>query len=421
MAFPSRAAAQVGDAERVAARDLFRQGDALQHEGKFVDALDKFQRAEAVIQAPTNVLRIAECQAALGKLVEAAESYRTVTRWSLAAGAPPAFQSAIDQAKGELAQVEPRVPKLLVQATPAGIPNESMVVDGTAVPGALIGEAFPLDPGEHKVLVTAAGYASAEQTVLLKEHDAKTLAVELHPVAAAAPPPPSSAPGSAGGTPPPPPPAYGAPASSPPPPPDTYEAAVPPPKPKGPRTSLLLGAHLGVDIPAGQLPVNSVSPPSVAMSDVSAPGFGYALDGGLRLARQFYIGLTLEHAAFGAGKNPSNIPNYTNGAGLTSDTTSVGLVGAFILEPERPTFYGELGFQERWYSYSMNGQNPTYNSGELLVGVGLWWPIDRWLRLLPLATVGFGSFNPPGAPTAEGSQGHAFVMAGVEGLYNIDL
>ncbi len=173
------ARAQVSDAERAAARDLFKQGDELQRAGKFADALDKFQRAQQAFAAPTNVLRIAECQTQLGKLVEATESYRSVVRWQLPPGAPPAFQSAIDQARGELAQVEPRVPKLLVQVTPANVQNESLVIDGTAVPAALVGEPIPLDPGDHKVTVTATGYASPEQTVTLKERETKTLNVAL--------------------------------------------------------------------------------------------------------------------------------------------------------------------------------------------------------------------------------------------------
>jgi hypothetical protein len=421
LASASGANAQVGDAERAAARDLFRQGDSLQREGKFSEALDKFQRAEQVIQAPTNVLRVAECEAALGKLVEAAESFRAVVRWPLPPNAPPAFQSAIDQAKGELAQVEPRVPKLLVQATPAGVANESMVVDGTAVPGALIGEPFPLDPGDHKVLVTAPGYSSAEQVVTLKERETKTLAVDLHPVAGAIVPAPAGSTST-----PPPPPAYGSasPSSTPPPPPDAYERAAPPPDHKRSKTSILLGAHLGLSVPTGQLPANVPNGLSVDMGDVSSVGLGYAVDGGLRFARQFYLGLTLEHAAFGAGKNPGNLGGTVNSGNLSSDTTSLGLVGAFILEPERPTFYGEIGLQERWYNLSVTGQpTQSYNSGELLLGVGLWWPIGRWLRLLPLATAGLGSFNMPnsGSANSGGQQSHAFLMFGVEGLYNIEL
>jgi hypothetical protein len=416
--WPAPARAQMGDAERAAARDLFKQGDQLQRAGNFTDALDRFQRAEQVIQAPTNVLRIAECQAALGKLVEAAEAYRSVVRWPLAAGAPPAFQSAIDQAKGELAQVEPRVPKLLVQVTPSGVANESLVIDGTAVPAALVGEPIPLDPGDHKVLVTAPGYSSPEQPVTLRERETKTLNVELHATATGAPPP------VVGGTPPPPPPAYGS--ASP-------EPAAPPPfEPqsrandrKDTRGSILLGVHLGLEIPTGTVPLTSTinwpnGANTAAMGDISGPGFAFALDGGVRFLHHWYLGLTLEHAGLAGGKNSSAL--NANGGSLSSDTTALGIVGAFIAIPDKPSFYGELGLQSRWYNFTVSGlPTQSYSSGELMIGVGLWLPIGRYFRLIPLGTAGFGTFEAPNSSSSSGGPGHAFVMIGLEGIYNIDL
>jgi hypothetical protein len=416
------AGAQVSDAERAAARDLFKQGDQLQRAGNFADALDRFQRAQQVIQAPTNVLRIAECQAALGKLVESAESYRTVVRWPLAAGAPPAFQSALDQAKGELAQIEPRIPRLLVKVTPAGVANQSLVIDGTTVPGALVGEPIPLDPGEHKVTVTAPGYASPEQSVALREREARTLNIELHAADAEGAPPPV-APGT--GAPPPPPAAYGpAPSSS------TEPAAPPPFEPSRPsdrkdaRGSVLLGVHLGLLIPSGTVPLNLPAAPSTdSLGDISGPGLAYALDVGVRFLHHWYLGLTLEHAGLATGKNPGTIGGDSQ---LTSDTTSLGLVGAFIANAERPSFYGELALQSRWYNFkepTATANIPStqsYTSGELMLGVGLWLPLGRYFRLLPLGTVGFGTFDAPNSQSSSGP-GHAFVMLGVEGLYNIDL
>ncbi|MGH7272235.1 MAG: PEGA domain-containing protein, partial [Polyangiaceae bacterium] len=192
--------AQVGDAERATARDLFKQGDKLQRSGDFAAALDTFQRAEQIFSAPTNMLRIAECEAALGRFAESAESYRAVMRTPLPAGAPAAFKGAVGQARSELAQVEPRVPKLIVSVEPQGLDKEQMQVDGQNVPAALIGEPMPLDPGTHTVIVSAPGYASTEQRVTLAEHDSKSLPVTLQPVAPAPPGMQGTAPASAGTT-----------------------------------------------------------------------------------------------------------------------------------------------------------------------------------------------------------------------------
>ena len=417
-AWPSVASADVNDAERGAARDLFKQGDELQRAGKFAEALDKFQRAEQVIQAPTNVLRVAECQAALGKLVEASESYRTVIRWTLQPGSPPAFQSAVDQAKGELAQVEPRVPKLIVQATPAQVQNAQLIVDGTAMPGALIGVPVPIDPGDHKILVSAPGYSAPELTVTLRERESKTVAVELKPFGGSATPPlpPPVATGTA----------------APPPPPPQYETTEPPageaPKPKKSTTSILLGAHLGLEIPSGKVPLplgaggvaNPVSP--VDIGNLSGPGIAFGLDGGLRFARQFYVGLSLERALLAGGKDASSL----GASGVSSQTTSVGLIGAFIFNPDRFSLYLELGLQERWYGVSPSGgTTQNYSSGELLGGIGAWIPLGKYFRMIPLATVSGGSFSPPdssGNATTNNPDGsHAFFMLGVDGFYNIEL
>lgn len=432
LAWTAPALAQVGDAERAAARDLFKQGDELQRAGKFAEALDKFERAQQIFSAPTNMLRIAECEAALGRLVESAESYRAVVRTPLPAGSPPPFQAAVDQARGELAQVAPRVPKVVVQVQPAGLSSEQLQIDGQNVPAALVGEPIPLDPGTHKVIVFAPGYASTEQSITLKERDSKSVQVTLEPIpgityapgapppagGAAQPPAQSTAPAPTGNIPPPPPPIE-----------DTTEPAK-----KKSRTGLLFGGHLGLEMPSGHIPMPMSSPEaSVGVGDLSGSGFAYGLDGGVRFARQWYIGLTLEHASLDPGKNPGSIA-----AGVTSDssdTTQLGLVLGLIVNPDKTSFLAEVGVAERWYSFSWADQNGakqtnSYSSGELSLGAGLWIPIGHVLRLVPEATAGLGSFNTPTANNSSpgtstgnssGGQSHAFFMLGVGGFYNIDL
>ncbi len=436
------AAAQVGDAERSAARELFKEGADLQKVGNFAAALDKFQRAERIYSAPTNVLRIAECEAALGQLVEATESYRAAIRTPLPAGSPAAFQSAIDQAKAELAQVEPRVPKLIVQAAPGTAANPQMQIDGQAVSFALIGVPMPLDPGAHKIRVAVQGFAAFEQEVTLKERETTTVQAALHASSVAALPPPPPLP-------PVPPPASPAATNQPPlqappasapqslpalpenPPPTAAPGAPPPylappaPPPSGEgrarlpagpsRSGLLVGGHLGWQAAGGKLPLNDGS--TVDASVVGAGGVAYGLDGGLRFQRNWYVGLSLEHADLGHG-DLSGLSASDAG----SSTTLLELLVAFIANPDRPSLYGEIGAGSRWFSFTVTGgtgqATTTYQAGELTLGVGLWLPAGRSLRLLPKVTVGLGSFDPPaggGSP-----EGHSFAMLGLAGFYNLD-
>jgi len=414
------ARAQVTESERAAARQLFKEGDELQRAGKFTEALDKFQRAQQVFSAPTNVLRIAECDAALGHLVASAESYRALIRTPLPAGSPAAFQAAVDQARGELSQVEPRVPKLIVQVEPPNVPGPQLQIDGQAVPAALFGEPFQLDPGPHKVLVFASGYMSAEQSVVLKERETRSLQVTLKPIAGVtyapgtAPPPPLTA-----ETPPATEPAPGIP----PPPPPIVDANGPGAVKKKSKVALIFGVHLGLELPAGQIP--SPNGTAINTTDASGGGFAYALDAGIRFARYGYLGLTLEHAGLGGGKMPTNVDAAATG--LTSNTTSLGLVIGFIANPDRASFFAEGGLQARWYSLSWQdpagSQSASYSGAELLLGMGLWLPVGHTFRLLPEITGGIGSFSSPNTASGSGSDsaGHGFVMLGIGGLFNVDL
>jgi hypothetical protein len=410
----SPSSAQVNEAERAAARDLFKQGDELQRAQHFAEALDKFQRAQQVFAAPTNELRIAECDAALGRLVESAESYRSVARTTLTAGSPPAFQAAIDQAKAELGQVEPRVPELVVQVAPV-VQGTDLLIDGQSVPAALIGEPMPLDPGTHRVAVSAAGYATVEQVVFLRERETRPVQFVLRslpPVPPAAPLPPPAPVG-----PPPPPPLYAQP----------LYVGERPPRREGwvgrrerSRLGLLVGGHLGIDVPSGKIPIGNDS--SIDASSVGSAGFAYGADLGLRFARHWYVGGIVEHANLGHGTGTELGP----GTSVRSDTTLFGVTFGFIGNPDWTSFYAEVGVANRWLHYQSApaGVLPdhTDNNAEFTLGAGVWIPVGRSVRLLPKATLGLGTFDQPDEAVNDGSNApfHAFFMVGVAGFYNVE-
>lgn len=432
--------AQVSDSERSAARQLFTEGNELQKAEKYDAALDKFDRAQRVFSAPTNLLHIAQCQDKLGKLVEATETYRTLIRTPLPSGSPPAFQQAVEQAKAELAQVEPRVPRVKIEVTPANAASLEVRLNGQIINAALIGEPLPLDPGTHKIVVFAPGYASNEQIVTLKERDAKTLTFALKATGGiaygpgASPPPPpvggpeSSRPGSESDT-----------RGSRPPPPPPESTWVAPPKPA--ERSILLGARLGVDIPSGSFTGESDD----KIGNAAAMGGAVGVEAGIRFATSFYGGLVYEFASFGRGDKLGG----PNGASVTASTTSnlLGATLAYISSPHGVGFYGEVGIGYRILSHTTQVEtggvtlesSPTYTGSELLLGAGLFIKAGTSVRILPKATFGLGSFSKqsgkcePSLPIAcvgnqaddsrsiPNSSSHAFIFLGLGGFYNIDL
>ncbi len=174
-ATPARAQS---DSERAVARDLFHEADELQRAGHYPDALARFEKAQRLVSAPTNLVRIAQCDAALDHLLEAAEAYRAAIRTPLPPDAPTALSRAQDQAREELALLEPRVPKVTLAITPPNAAGLEIHIDGHVLNVAAVGQPVPLDPGSH-VIAISAGRACAERHIELQEHDVKRVTVVL--------------------------------------------------------------------------------------------------------------------------------------------------------------------------------------------------------------------------------------------------
>src|SRR5262245_26437920 len=117
---PATARAQMSEGERkAAARAAYAEGVDLQdNKGKPAEALTRFEAAQKLFDAPTHLRHSAECQVLTGKLVEASETYETLSRKTLPAGSPDAFVQAQDQGKAELASLRPRIPTLRVLVKP---------------------------------------------------------------------------------------------------------------------------------------------------------------------------------------------------------------------------------------------------------------------------------------------------------------
>ncbi len=179
---PPAPAVDMSESERKAtARAAYLEGVKLQESGNCPEALPRLEAAQKLFDAPTHLLHIGQCQAATGKLVEAAETYQTLALKNLAKDAPDVFHHAQDEAKSELAKMKPRIPTLRIQITPAPSSLSSLVVklNGNAVPNEVLGIARPVNPGKYKVTVWAAGYKEASESIDLGEGTPKALELKL--------------------------------------------------------------------------------------------------------------------------------------------------------------------------------------------------------------------------------------------------
>lgn len=205
---PSAAFAQ-SDADKGTARELTVEGYALLDKKDFAGAADRFKRADALFHAPTITVGLARAYVGLGKLMSAYEAYNRAAHESVPPNASAAFVNAVNDAQRELAALSPRVPGVIINLK--GAPPEAKVtLDGADVPNAALGVKRPVDPGQHVVKVTAAGFFPGEATVNVVEGKVEQVNIELkvdpNYKAPVAPPPGPGTPGVGQQQPPPPPP-----------------------------------------------------------------------------------------------------------------------------------------------------------------------------------------------------------------------
>jgi hypothetical protein len=436
----ARAQTVVTDEERQAARNLYFEGVRLQEEGKYADALDRFSRAQRIFSAPTHVLRMAECQRALGKLVESAESYRAIIRADLGRNAPPAFVQAQQQAAAELPAVEAIIPTLKVDVLPQNVQNPYLTINGQPVNAALIGVARPINPGTHTVAATAPGYAKAEQTVTIAEKDKKAITLELKPggVVYGTPPviPVYTVPAN-------PPPQTGVPVQQPDRPPEYRPDER---KPKAASSGLLVGIRLGADLPAGDLATPSgVGSSALKISERASTGFGFGIEGGFRVATKLVLGADWQFAGYGQSADYRR--SFSSNQTVTSSQYSnyLGGIVGFVSNPDGTAFYGSLGVGYRWFTQKtevLTAGTRTTERADTLGGVefgvtmGVWFKAAPWLRLVPKASAHVGSFSEnnctgtgcgvqagfitPGTIASSDRSTHVFIFVGLAGYFNMD-
>lgn len=170
----------VDDQLRATARALADEGMAFYEKKQYADALDRFDRAATIIQAPTITLHAARSLDKLGRLIEAAERYRSCINAPLDDKAPDAFKDAQESARSELQTLTPRIPSIEIVVQGPGADQAAVTLDGKPVPKALIGVKTLVNPGEHKIGATTETHADLEEVTVVEKQLSRVI-IELEP------------------------------------------------------------------------------------------------------------------------------------------------------------------------------------------------------------------------------------------------
>lgn len=183
LCWTSLASAEASEADKREAAALMLQGDAAAAAGEINAALASYRRADAIMGVPTTRVAVARMLAKTDQLIAARQAAQGVIDLPAKPKEPRAFVDARAEAIRLTAELDKRIPTLLViLAAPAGVSAE-VRVDGVRLPAAQLGLAQPRDPGSYRVSATAPGYAEVTEQATLSEGARAHVELRLEPLA----------------------------------------------------------------------------------------------------------------------------------------------------------------------------------------------------------------------------------------------
>jgi PEGA domain len=172
--------------ERETARRLMDRGDEQSSNGDYTAALASYRAAHAIMRVPSTGIEVARALDKLGELVEARDAAIEVLRMPTEANEPKPFQSARAAAEELTTALRDRIPVLTVNVTPS---QATLSLDDRQIPSAAFGQPYFLNPGVHRLSLSAPSYRTIELTVTLAAGERRSLHLALQPSSVASSPP----------------------------------------------------------------------------------------------------------------------------------------------------------------------------------------------------------------------------------------
>jgi tetratricopeptide (TPR) repeat protein len=146
------------------AETLFQEARVLVEKGQYAEACPKLEESQRLDPAVGTQFNLADCYEHVGRTATAYALFKEVASIARAAGK---FERE-KNAKERVAALEPKLARvrLLVDAKAPGL---EVKIDDAAVERRRWTEAFPIDPGAHRLVATAPGHRTFESSFDAKE------------------------------------------------------------------------------------------------------------------------------------------------------------------------------------------------------------------------------------------------------------
>jgi hypothetical protein len=168
---------------KASAQDQFRRGREALKQRDYATALNLFRQSQELLPTPGTLLNLANCEKELGLLASARQHFQQAL-----AQLPESDAARIGFVKQSLAAIEPRVPRLQIKLTSAGVAGARVMLDDAVVAPASLGTELMVDPGKHVIVVSASNLPDRRYETTLQE--GKSASITVEPGARESPPPP---------------------------------------------------------------------------------------------------------------------------------------------------------------------------------------------------------------------------------------
>jgi hypothetical protein len=178
VALPSAARADGTETDRQIAQSLFDDGRALMEAHRYGEACPKFADSQRLDPGGGTLLNLALCHELEGKTATAWTEFRE----ALSIAQRDDRKDRQELASLHIAALGPKLMRLTV-VVPEGVAarEPEVTLDRSRLPSAAWNTSIPVDPGEHRVAVTAAGL-TAWETSLAAEEPGRTYRVDVPPL-----------------------------------------------------------------------------------------------------------------------------------------------------------------------------------------------------------------------------------------------
>lgn len=168
--------AQATAAEKAAAEALFDRGLGLLRDGKLNEACESLEQSQAIEAGIGTMLYLAECYERQGRTASAWALFREASSQAQAAGQGERAETGRKRAERLMHELA-----MLTLVAPTWPPELHAVItrNGSNVPQSTLGVAVPVDPGEQRVEVKAAGYAPFSASIRVEPRASRSLTLPM--------------------------------------------------------------------------------------------------------------------------------------------------------------------------------------------------------------------------------------------------